>query len=68
MTPLLFEVKYIGSCGCDSITLQNELGLISFNDIAIEENKDEMDINKITDLMISFNKKKKTKKNKQKIN
>ena len=38
--------------------------LISFNDIAIEENKDEMDINKITDLMISFNKKKKTKKNK----
>ena len=38
--------------------------LISFNDIEIEENKDEMDINKITDLMISFNKKKKTKKNK----
>ena len=38
--------------------------LISFNDIEIEENKDETDINRITDLMISFNKKKKTKKNK----
>lgn len=38
--------------------------LISINDITVEDkqNKDEMDINKIMDLMVSFNKKKRTKK------
>ena len=38
--------------------------LISINDITVEDkqNKDEMDINKITDLMVSFNKKKKSRK------